>query len=143
MDMDGFSTGAAKPITRGANLTTTEHVDASASSIDVPSEDIDLLDDKDDKLCDIPEGAVAFTITAADIEEALKAESADVKPREEVDVPAHLVSDEELDALFTKHGPKFVPLSTPSATSEALPAKDPNPGVVQRKLSNGICINYR
>lgn len=65
MDKDGFSTGAGMPITRGANMTTSKHVDAS--SVDIPStDDIDLDEDKNAQ--DVPEDAVPFDVTAEDIQ---------------------------------------------------------------------------
>lgn len=77
-------------------------------------------------------------------QKALMAETLDVEPLEDIDVPHNLVSDEELDRLMSELKPSFVPLSFPgSSSTEALPAKDPVTGVTQRRLSNGISINYR
>lgn len=137
MDESGHSTGGGMPIARGASLTTSEHVEVSGSIDPVETEDDSM---EDDAMQDVPEGAVPFEITAEDIQAVLMEESLEVEPMAEIDVPEHLVAPEELDALIAQHQPAFVPLEEGGA---ARPPADPTTGVTQRKLSNGIAINYR
>eukprot|EP00873_Tetraselmis_striata_P020838 jgi/Tetstr1/441102/TSEL_029370.t1 len=137
MDESGHSTGGGMPIARGASLTTSEHVEVSGSIDPVETEDDSM---EDDARQDVPEGAVPFEITAEDIQAVLMEESLEVEPMAEIDVPEHLVAPEELDALIAQHQPAFVPLEEGGA---ARPPADPTTGVTQRKLSNGIAINYR
>lgn len=137
MDKSGYSTGGGMPMQRGASMTTGEHVEVSGS-LDTVEGSGDLEDNPDD----IPEDAVKFEITAEDIQAVLKEESLEVEPMEEIDVPDHLVAPEELDELIATYQPAFVPVD-PAGAGPAQPPKDPHTGVTQRKLSNGVAVNYR
>uniref|UniRef100_A0A061SA19 Insulinase (Peptidase family m16) family protein isoform 2 n=1 Tax=Tetraselmis sp. GSL018 TaxID=582737 RepID=A0A061SA19_9CHLO len=138
MDESGHSTGGGMPLTRGASLTTTEHVDVSANIDSVSSDE-----DEDPDAEEVPEGAVRFDITAEDIQQALMEDSVEVEAMEEIDVPDHLVPEEELQRLMLDLRPTFVPLEGPGATGEVLAPTDPHTGITQRRLSNGITVNYR
>ena len=87
----------------------------------------------------IPEGAVRFDVTAEDIRDALAEDSGEIENVDDMDVPEGLFTDAQLDALVAERRPQFVPVTEGGDT---LPAADPVTGVTQRKLSNGIRVNY-
>ncbi|KFM27169.1 putative zinc protease PqqL [Auxenochlorella protothecoides] len=114
-DASGHSSGGGVPLARGASLATTQH--------------------------EPPEGAVRFRLSGEEIAAALaEAGGADVAPLPEVDVPEHLVPEDVLAALLEERRPAWV--EVPGAGS-ARPAPHPASGVVQRRLSNGVALNYR
>lgn len=130
MDASGHSTGAAAPMARGASMATTQHVDpAAVSTIDDSAEDEEP-----------PEGAVRFDLEASEIEEALAEEGLEVEALADVDVPDALLSDEAVATLVAERQPEFVAVDD---VAGATPPPDEETGVVRRKLSNGIVVNYR
>lgn len=132
MDASGNSSGAAAPMQRGASLATTQHVDPSiaAAALD------DTASDEEP-----PEGAVRFEIDEAEIREAISEKGLEIEALEDVDVPDSLVSDEDAIALVNRLNPAFVAVD--AGSPETRPAADPATGVVRRRLSNGIMVNYR
>lgn len=145
-DASGHSSGGGVPLARGASLATTQHVDPAALRATAPAAALDAaLDpsaadgDADDE--EPPEGAVRFRLSGEEIAAALaEAGGADVAPLPEVDVPEHLVPEDVLAALLEERQPAWV--EVPGAGS-ARPAPHPASGVVQRRLSNGVALNYR
>jgi hypothetical protein len=69
-------------------------------------------------------------------------EKHDMEPLEEVTTPERFISEEELNALLTKHKPEFVPVVGREAEGP-LPKQDVVSGVVQRRLSNGVTLSYK
>ena len=132
MDASGQSSGAAAPMQRGASMATTQHVDPA--SMDAAALDDTGSDEEP------PEGAVRFEINENEILEALCEQGLEIEALEDVDVPDSLVSDEDAMALVARLNPAFVPVD---ASSDARTAADPDTGVVRRRLSNGIMVNYR
>jgi predicted Zn-dependent peptidase len=132
MDASGHSTGSAAPMQRGASMATTQHVDpASVSTIEDSGEDDEP-----------PEGAVRFELDAAAIEDALSEVGLEVEALPDVDVPDALISPEDSEVLLQERKPQFVPLDGPNGTGDVSPPADPTTGVVRRRLSNGITVNY-
>lgn len=66
----------------------------------------------------------------------------DMAPLSEVTVPDRLIPLPELDALLTEHSPEFVPVLG-REDEGPLPAAEASSGVVQRRLSNGVTLNYK
>ena len=132
MDASGESSGAAAPMPRGASMATTQHIDPSmaAAALD------DSASDEEP-----PEGAVRFEIDEDDIREAISEKGLEIEALEDVDVPDSLVPDEHAHALMERLNPSFVPVIPGS--SDVKPPADPATGVVRRKLSNGITVNYK
>ena len=133
MDASGRSTGNAAPMQRGASMATTQHVDPSA---------VTAMEDsgRDDE--EPPEGAVRFELDAAAIEAALSEEGLEIEALADVDVPDDLVSAEDAAALVALRQPRFIPLDGVDGEKSATPAADPVTGIVTRRLSNGIVVNY-
>lgn len=125
MDASGHSTGAAAPMPRGASMATTQHVDPAAAAAAA------MEDSGDDE--EPPEGVVRFELDAAAIEDALSEDGLEVEALADVDVPDALLSDEQVAELVDRRKPRFVQLDD----------DDCGTGVIRRKLSNGIRVNYR
>lgn len=132
MDASGNSSGAAAPMQRGASMATTQHVDPAIAAAS-------LEDSTSDE--EPPEGAVHFEIDENDIREAISEKGLEIEALEDVDVPDSLVSDEDARALMEQLKPAFVPVDPDGI--ECKPSADPATGVVRRRLSNGITVNYR
>ena len=104
-----------------------------------------------------------FTVTSEDIEEVLRAEGVDVWPEEDVVVPEHLIPDETIQAKEAMYAPCFVdvPRKQHEMQEQALlgssiingaglgdverlaAQRSQSMRVVQRRLQNGIKLNYR
>jgi predicted Zn-dependent peptidase len=67
----------------------------------------------------------------------------EVEPLPDVDVPDALLPDDAVDALVAERRPAFVPLDGPGGVKATTPPVDAATGIVQRRLSNGIRVNYR
>ena len=132
MDASGNSSGAAAPMQRGASLATTQHVDPSIATAALD----DTASDEEP-----PEGAVRFEIDEDEIREAISEKGLEIEALEDVDVPDSLVSDEDAIALMNRLNPAFVPVD--AGSPETRPPADPATGVIRRRLSNGIMVNYR
>lgn len=138
MDDSGLSTGGGAPLQRGAHIATMEHVDVSGTGSDIASS----LDEDSDG--DIPEGAVRFELEAEQIAEALAEAGEEVERAADVEVPESLLPAAELEVLLAERQPRFVPVDGEvSSSGETRPSPDPYSGISQRRLSNGIKVNYR
>lgn len=132
MDASGHSTGGGAPITRGASMATTQHVDPTAVS---------TLDESSEADDDVPDGAVRFDLEAEDIQEALAEIGDEIEAQDDIDVPDALLPDELVDRLLAERNPHFVPVA--ASTSDVHIESDQASGVQQRRLSNGIKVNFR
>jgi len=92
---------------------------------------------------EVPEGAIKFDLTPEEIGEALADTSLEVEATTDVELPSELLPDEEVEALQARMQPRFVPLGGEGAAGPANPPPDAFSGITQRRLSNGIRINYR
>ena len=84
-------------------------------------------------------------MAAAEIEEALAEAGLEVEAQPEVDVPPALLPDELVATMVAERQPRFVPPGPPGTSLGSTPTPPPDAatGVVQRRLSNGIRVNYR
>lgn len=139
-DPSGLSVGSGLPMARGASMTTDMHFDkapdAAAVADALGGEESDA-----DAAGEVPEGLVRFELTAEEIEAALAEPSLEVEAPEDIDVPDALVPPERVAELLASQKPHFVPV--PGRESEGpFPPADPETGIVQRRLSNGVRVNY-
>jgi hypothetical protein len=119
-DPTGLSLGAGPALQRGASMATDMHVDGAPPT---------LLGDDSDGDGDVPEGAVRFELTAAEIEAALAEPSLEVDAPDDVDVPDTLVPEEAVAELMGRLQPHFVPIpgradaatTPPPAASSGVP----------------------
>ena len=130
-DPSGLPSGLGAPMARGASMATDMHVSGTPPA----------LDDDSDGDGDVPEGAVRFELGAEEIEAALKAPSLEVEAPDDIDVPDSLLPEERVAELLAERVPAFVPLPGREADG-ATPLPDPATGIVQRRLSNGLRVNY-
>ncbi|XP_016500156.1 stromal processing peptidase, chloroplastic isoform X1 [Nicotiana tabacum] len=63
-----------------------------------------------------------------------------IEPEPELEVPTELITSKQLEELRLKRCPSFVPVAT---NSDITKSYDNETGIVQRRLSNGIPINYK
>ncbi|CAD7695599.1 unnamed protein product [Ostreobium quekettii] len=136
MDASGMSTGSGMPMQRGASMATMQHVEVDTMP------DVSAMDDDDD-LSDyvVPDGAVRFEITEQEIADALMDTSITVEAGVDVEVPDDLVSEEELATIIDARRPSYVPMPGASA-DDPTTSFDPATKIYQRRLSNGIRVNY-
>lgn len=145
MDASGASAApGGGAIARGAAMGAAGHLDADAidlAELEAQSKGLDEFE--------VPEGAVRFDLTAEQIAAALADPDLTVEPAADVDVPERLVAPERLAALVAERRPHFVALdpeylaAAPPGCDPAAPPTDAATGITQRRLSNGIRINYR
>eukprot|EP00268_Persea_americana_P007317 TRINITY_DN1270_c2_g1_i2.p1 TRINITY_DN1270_c2_g1~~TRINITY_DN1270_c2_g1_i2.p1 ORF type:complete len:1245 (-),score=273.98 TRINITY_DN1270_c2_g1_i2:1667-5401(-) len=86
-------------------------------------------------------GETDFEIYPQEINDAIKAglkEPIEAEP--ELEVPTELISTLQLQELRLQCSPSFVPLSREINTTKA---HDKDTGITQRRLSNGIPVNYK
>ncbi|OMP10324.1 hypothetical protein COLO4_04620 [Corchorus olitorius] len=86
-------------------------------------------------------GETEFQITSSEITAAIKSgleEPIEAEP--ELEVPKELISSLQLQELRMQRNPSFVPLS-PEINVTKL--QDKETGITQRRLSNGIPVNYK
>ena len=127
---------------RGASMTTDMHFEkapdaaAVAEALEGAGEESDA-----DAAGEVPEGLVRFELTAEEIEAALAEPSLEVEAPEDIDVPDALVPPERVAELLAARKPHFVPVPGREAEG-AFPPADPETGIVQRRLSNGVRVNY-
>ncbi|CAL8466878.1 g6414 [Coccomyxa elongata] len=133
-DPSGQSTGGGLPMTRGASMTTDKHVDPAAPVV--------VADEEDSNLTDVPEGTVRFELDPEEIAQELAAPSLQVDPPEDIEVPQSLLPPDLVEQLVAERNPHFVPLERFGPSSSPMPPPDPSTGIVQRRLSNGIRVNY-
>ncbi|XP_039807405.1 stromal processing peptidase, chloroplastic-like isoform X2 [Panicum virgatum] len=86
-------------------------------------------------------GETDFEIYPDEITEAIKSGLDEpIYPEPELEVPKELITQSELDELKSQHKPSFVPLTEEDNVVEVF---DTETGIAQRRLSNGISINYK
>ncbi|PWZ07470.1 Stromal processing peptidase, chloroplastic [Zea mays] len=86
-------------------------------------------------------GETEFEIYPEEITEAIKAGLEEpIYPEPELEVPKELITQSKLDELKLQHNPSFVPLTK---EENAVKVFDSETGISQRRLSNGISINYK
>ncbi|XP_066369350.1 stromal processing peptidase, chloroplastic-like isoform X4 [Miscanthus floridulus] len=86
-------------------------------------------------------GETEFEIYPEEITEAIKAGLEEpIYPEPELEVPKELITQLELDELKSQHKPSFVPLTK---EENAVKVFDSETGIAQRRLSNGISVNYK
>ena len=102
---------------------------------DIPAPQEEDLSDSE-----ILEGAVEFKLEASEIAEAIaEVQSQPLEPVEDFEVPDNLIADSVLDGLVQDLKPSFVPLK---GQEQIIHEPDSMTGIVQKKLSNGISVNY-
>ena len=78
--------------------------------------------------------------------------SLDVTAIEDIETPDHLMTEEDVEELMKLRSPRFVPLIGELAASSLPPSSpllsptpptDPFSSITQRRLSNGIRVNYK
>lgn len=145
VDASGQSVaGAAGAAIARPSLGASGHLDADTIDLAALEEQSRAIDE-----FEIPEGAVAFDPKPADIATALSDMSLETEAVEEVELPTALLTDAEVEALMAERQPCFVPLEGPCTSSsssygaEVYPPADAFSKVVQRRLSNGMRVNYR
>jgi len=137
VDKDGGSIASGQSHQRGQNsMGQMDHEELEAileQGGDIP------VPDEESKI-DIPENAVEFNLDADEIASAIsEVRSMPLEPVEDFEVPDNLISDEELDGLVQNVQPTFVPLQGQQHVNSS---PDPITGIVQKKLSNGVAVNY-
>ncbi|OQU76735.1 hypothetical protein SORBI_3010G197000 [Sorghum bicolor] len=86
-------------------------------------------------------GETEFEIYPEEITEAIKAGLEEpIYPEPELEVPKELITQSELDELKLQHKPSFVPLTKEENVVKVF---DSETGIAQRRLSNGISVNYK
>jgi predicted Zn-dependent peptidase len=138
VDKDGESLGGGGPQEKGQNsLGQMDHeqlqaILESGEPVPVPEDDLSGVD--------IPDNAVDFNLDSSEIAQAItEVQSLPLVPVEDFEVPDHLIPDEVLDGLAKDLAPHFVPLE---GQQEVKSAPDMVTGIVQKRLSNGIAVNY-
>ncbi|KAL0380284.1 UNVERIFIED_CONTAM: Stromal processing peptidase, chloroplastic [Sesamum angustifolium] len=86
-------------------------------------------------------GETDFKIEPEEIVDAIEAglkEPIEAEP--ELEIPKELISSEQLQELRLKRNPFFIPVDQEQKTTKVY---DEDTGIVQRRLSNGIPVNYK
>ncbi|GAB2282246.1 hypothetical protein Dimus_016796 [Dionaea muscipula] len=86
-------------------------------------------------------GESEFEISPDEISAAIRAGLEEpIEPEPELEVPKDLITVSQLKELRMQHRPSFVPLDSESGSSKLF---DEETGITQRRLSNGIPVNYK
>ncbi|RLM55629.1 hypothetical protein C2845_PM10G16570 [Panicum miliaceum] len=86
-------------------------------------------------------GETDFEIYPDEITETIKSGLDEpIYPEPELEVPKELITQPELDELKLQHKPSFIPLTEEDNVVKVF---DTETGIAQRRLSNGISINYK
>ncbi|KAJ8536100.1 hypothetical protein K7X08_034501 [Anisodus acutangulus] len=86
-------------------------------------------------------GEDEFRISPEEITTAIKSGLKEpIEPEPELEVPTELITSKHLEELRLERCPSFVPVETNSNITKSY---DNETGIVQRRLSNGIPINYK
>uniref|UniRef100_A0A0V0J145 Stromal processing peptidase, chloroplastic n=1 Tax=Solanum chacoense TaxID=4108 RepID=A0A0V0J145_SOLCH len=86
-------------------------------------------------------GEHEFRISPEEITTAIKSGLKEpIEPEPELEVPTELITSKQLEELRLKRCPSFVPVETNSNITKSY---DNETGIVQRRLSNGIPVNYK
>ncbi|KAK3130863.1 hypothetical protein QOZ80_6BG0498930 [Eleusine coracana subsp. coracana] len=82
-----------------------------------------------------------FEIYPEEITDAIKVGLKEpIYPEPELEVPKELITQSQLEELKLQHKPSFVPLTK---DQDVVKVFDSETGIVQRRLSNGISVNYK
>ncbi|KAF7097156.1 hypothetical protein CFC21_099010, partial [Triticum aestivum] len=85
-------------------------------------------------------GESSFEICPEEITESMKAGLEEpIYPEPELEVPKELITQSELEDLKVQHRPSFVPFKE----DDVVKVFDNETGITQRRLSNGISVNYK
>ncbi|KAF7103073.1 hypothetical protein CFC21_104104, partial [Triticum aestivum] len=85
-------------------------------------------------------GESSFEISPEEITESMKAGLEEpIYPEPELEVPKELITQSELEDLKVRHRPSFVPFKEDGVVK----VFDNETGITQRRLSNGISVNYK
>ncbi|KAK4350110.1 hypothetical protein RND71_029423 [Anisodus tanguticus] len=86
-------------------------------------------------------GEDEFRISPEEVTTAIKSGLKEpIEPEPELEVPTELITSKHLEELRLERCPSFVPVETNSNITKSY---DNETGIVQRRLSNGIPINYK
>ncbi|KAI8538976.1 hypothetical protein RHMOL_Rhmol09G0145100 [Rhododendron molle] len=85
-------------------------------------------------------GEAEFEITPSEITAAIRSGLEEpIEPEPELQVPKELITSSQLQELQLQHGPSFIPIAPENGTK----IYDMETGIIQRRLSNGISVNYK
>ncbi|KAG1670958.1 hypothetical protein FOA52_011393 [Chlamydomonas sp. UWO 241] len=138
VDPEGQSVGAGASGPARASLGADGHLDADAIDLAALEAQARALDE-----FEVPEGAIRFDVSADDIAKVMASSDLEVEPVKDVTTPRHLIEPADVVAMAEERRPSFVPLGGEGAAGSATPEPDAFSGITQRRLSNGIRINYR
>eukprot|EP00798_Chlamydomonas_sp_ICE-L_P027064 gene27064-2297_t len=143
IDETGASVTEGVSVGRGAAaMGAGGHIDAEGLDLEALEKEMAQLDE-----FDVPEGAIRFNISADEIAEALADPTFETEAPSDVELPENLMTQEEVEALVVERNPHYIPiegdLSSFDPAAPAPPREETFSGVVQRRLSNGVRINYR
>ncbi|WVZ11610.1 hypothetical protein V8G54_016140 [Vigna mungo] len=86
-------------------------------------------------------GETEFKISSIEITDAIKAGLEEpIQPEPELEVPKELIQSSNLEELKKLRKPTFVPVNPETDATKLL---DEETGITQRRLSNGIPVNYK
>ncbi|XP_054811857.1 stromal processing peptidase, chloroplastic isoform X2 [Prosopis cineraria] len=86
-------------------------------------------------------GDTEFKISSSEITDAIKAGLKEpIEPEPELEVPKELISLAKLEELKMQCKPAFIPISP---RTDVTKIHDKETGIIQRRLANGIPINYK
>ncbi|BAU00743.1 Stromal processing peptidase [Vigna angularis] len=86
-------------------------------------------------------GETEFKISSTEITDAIKAGLDEpIQPEPELEVPKELIQSSNLEELKKLRKPTFVPINPETDATKLL---DEETGITQRRLSNGIPVNYK
>ena len=92
----------------------------------------------------VQDGTVPFTVSCEEIAQVLAEQGGDEDASRDVAVPNHLVSPDDISALVQRTRPCYVLLDGSAAPPGwTPPAADCGSGIAQRRLSNGVRVNWR
>ncbi|KAF7133122.1 hypothetical protein RHSIM_Rhsim09G0100400 [Rhododendron simsii] len=85
-------------------------------------------------------GESEFEITPSEITAAIRSGLEEpIEPEPELQVPKELITSSQLQELRLQHTPSFIPIAPENGTK----IYDTETGIIQRRLSNGIAVNYK
>jgi len=139
VDKEGESISAGVAQNRGSSVGTIDHEElakivAEGGDTEVPAMDESGLGD-----VDIPDDAIEFSLAKEEIADAIADRSMPLEPVQDFEVPDNLVIDAVLDEMVAEHKPRFVPVE---GQTEVQSKPDAITGIVQKRLSNGVAVNY-
>uniref|UniRef100_A0A6U0W9G0 Mitochondrial processing peptidase n=1 Tax=Polytomella parva TaxID=51329 RepID=A0A6U0W9G0_9CHLO len=141
VDNEGHSISQGAVSGRGANLNPASgHLDADTIDLEQIKSQMKQQEEQEAKAA--PPGARTFDLPSEEIIKALRADGLTVTPPLDIELPSVLLSDKEVAELVLSRRPSFAPVRV-GTRSMVHPSTCPNTGVVQRRLANGIYVNYR